>query len=58
MDEAQHYGMCELLHYLSKLKPEHINNKMVLDGIVEKAKKAEQEYRKLIKRNGRELIVF
>lgn len=40
MDEAQHYGMCELLHRLSKLRPEYINNKMVLDKIVRKAKKS------------------
>ena len=58
MDEAQHYGMCELLHRLSKLRPEYINNKMVLDKIVRKAKKAEQEYRDFLKRIGREPFVF
>ena len=51
MDEAQHYGMCELLHRLSKLRHEYINNKMVLDKIVRKAKKAEQEYRDFLKKN-------
>ena len=51
MDEAQHYGMCELFHYLSKLKPEYINNKTVLDKIKRKAKKAEQEYRDFLKKN-------
>lgn len=58
MDEAQHYGMCELLHRLFKLRPEYTNNETVLDKIAREAKKAEKEYRDFLKKIGREPFVF